>query len=93
MNPQLVESNIKNVVGYHLSNCQKLKYKYQSFIFNSILLIFICTLVGGILFYKYKGHSRENRIKREIMKQEYVLSNLRKYQNSKTQNITNLPMM
>ena len=40
MNPQLVESNIKNVLGYHLSNCQKLKYKYQSFIFNGILLFF-----------------------------------------------------
>lgn len=93
MNPQLVESNIKNVLRYHLSNCQQLKYKYQSFIFNGILLVFLITFVGGILFYKYKGHSKENQIKREIMKQEYVLSNLRKYENSKNQNLTNLPMM
>lgn len=93
MHPQLVESNIKTVVGYHLSNCQKLKYKYQSFIFNGMLLILLVSLVGAILYYKYRGHSRENQIKREIKKQEYVLSNLRKYQNTRSQNLTNLPMM
>ena len=42
MNPQLVESNIK--IKYHLSNCQQLKYKYQSFIFNGILLVFLSLL-------------------------------------------------
>lgn len=90
--PNLVESNIKHILDYHLNNCKILKYKYKSLIYNSILFIFLVSFVSLILYYKYQGNTKEQRIKRQIKKQEYVLSNMRKYQNAKLQPMTNLPM-
>ena len=79
MYPTLVESNIKGVLNYNLKHCQNLKYRYNNLIYNLILFFVLASVIGLFLYYKYKDNTRENRIRKDIMKQEYVLSSLRKY--------------
>lgn len=90
-NPRLVEKNIKDLLNYNLKNCQQLKYKYNSLIYNLLLLFILVSVIGLFLYYKYNDNTKENRINRNITKQEYIMSNLRKYQNIKNKQLTNLP--
>ena len=89
--PQLVETNIKNIIHHNLNNCHKLKLKYHNFIFNSLCFIGFGLVIGGTLYYKYKGNTKEEMKQRENKKRDYVLYNLRKFQNIKNSHITNIP--
>ena len=43
------------------------------------------------LYYKYKGHTKEEILKKDNEKRDYILYNLRKFQNIKNSHITNIP--
>ena len=90
--PHLVEHQIKSVLNYNLKECHEIKLKYYSFLFNFCCLLFIIGLIGFILYYKYKGQmniKEKNRLENE--KRDYILYNLRKFQNIKNKYITNIP--
>lgn len=95
MNP-LVENGFKYYLVENLKNCKKIRQKYINNIYNVGLLIF---LAGGIfifLFIKYKGKLTQEEIqKRNIQKEQYILSRLKNYQDDKRKNsqklITGLP--
>ena len=90
--PQLVETQIKSVLNYNLQECHEIKLKYNSFLFNFACLLFIIGLIGIILYYKYKGQINIKEKKRlENEKRDYILYNLRKFQNIKNKYITNIP--
>jgi hypothetical protein len=91
MVPRLVEHNTHNIINYHLKKCREHKFGYENFIFNLILFIFFASIVGIILYTSYRENSRENKISKENQKRNYIMSNLRKYQNMKNKPITNLP--
>jgi|TARA_Y100000992_G_C21172419_1_gene446542 hypothetical protein len=90
--PSLVENHIKEVVHYNLTQCHDLKMKYYSLLFNVFCFFFIITIVGSILYYKYKGKRNiKEQEKKEFQKRDYILYNLRKFQNIKNKYITNIP--
>lgn len=89
--PNLVEHKIKNIIHHKLAYCHTLKQSYYNILFNSLSFLFLFVTIGGFLYYKYK-HNNEDEIKqRENKKRDYVLYNLRKYQNLKNSVITNIP--
>ena len=90
--PNLVEHQIKGVVQYNLRQCHEIKMKYYSFLFNLLCFVLLCSIIGMILYYKYKGQQNsEERKRKENEKRDYILYNLRKFQNIKNKHITNIP--
>lgn len=93
MNPNLVEGNIKNIINYNLKSCKQLKFKYYSLIINIFYFILIISVISLILYFKYKKNTNYNELReKEIKKRDYILYNLRKYQNIKNKHITNIPL-
>ena len=91
--PHLVENEIKYVLNVNLKECHDLKLKYYNFVFNLFCFIFVVSIIGIILYYKYKGHLNINEQReKENKKRDYILSNLRKFQNIKNKHITNIPL-
>lgn len=90
--PSLVEPNIKNIVNYNLNYCHKIKNHYYNFLFNLACFIFIICIIGSILYIKYNKNKdfKQKKID-ENKKRDYILYNLRKYQNIKNKPITNIP--
>ena len=90
--PSLVETQVKNVLNHNLKQCHNLKFQYQSFFFNILCFLFIFSLISIILYVKYKGNNKEERIQKENKKRDYILYNLRKFQNIKNKHLTNIPL-
>ena len=91
--PSLVENNIKNVINYNLKKCHELKFKYYSLLLNIIYFLLIITFISIILYFKYKKNIDYNEKKiKENQKRDYILYNLRKFQNIKNKHITNIPL-
>jgi len=90
--PHLVENNIKSITSFTLKKCHDIKFNYYSFLYNLTVLILLILTVYLILKYKYKGNNKEDLKKREDEKRNYILYNLRKYQNMKNKKITNIPI-
>ena len=89
--PCLVENNIKNVLNYNLHECHEIKMKMFSFVFNLSCFFVIFILLGIILYYKYKGQKNVyEKKKKENQKRDYILYNLRKFQNIKNKCMTNI---
>ena len=90
--PHLVESKIKTVVNYNLKNCHNLKFQYHSLLFNFVCFMAIVSIIGFILYKKFKGHNNyKERKEKQDKKRDYILYNLRKFQNIKNKYITNIP--
>ena len=91
MIPNLVESNIKNILNQKLEYCNLLKNRYYSFIYNLVCFILLVSIIFFILYSRYKHrNSREKKIE-ENKKRDYILYNLRKFQNIKNSHISNIP--
>ena len=89
----LVETQIKYIMNHQLENINKNNQYYQNLKFNIILFTLFCIILSITLYIKYKGQQDINtRIQKENMKRDYILSNLRKYQNLKNQYLTNIPL-
>lgn len=82
MYPKLVENKIKNIVHTNLKYCHNIKLKYYNFIYNIFCFIFIVFLIGIILYFKYKNKQNvELQKEKENKRRDYILYNLRKFQN------------
>jgi len=90
--PHLVERSIKNVTSFNLKNCHELKNNYFNFIFNLCCFLFIFVVIYIILKTKYRENTKEERQRKENQKRDYILYNLRKFQNIKNKHITNIPI-
>lgn len=89
--PHLVESHIKTVLNYNLNECHEIKTKAINFLFNMACLLILSIIIGVILYYKYKGSCNiHEKQKRENKKRDYILYNLRKFQNIKNNYMTNI---
>jgi len=92
IHPKLVENKIKNSVHYNLRFCHLLKEKYHNFLYNLFCFIFLTGVISAILYYNFKGPSNKEKLKRrENQKKNYILYNLRKFQNISNKSITNIP--
>ena len=90
--PRLVENNIKSITSFTLKQCHDIKFNYYCFLYNLAVLAFLILTVYLILRYKYNGNNKNALKKREDEKRDYILYNLRKYQNMKNKKITNIPI-
>lgn len=89
---KLVEDNIKNIMNLYLNELRRNNQSKKNLYFNLGLLFIILFTIFITLYIKYKGKQNINKIKEnERMKKEYILSNLRKYQNMKNELVTNIP--
>lgn len=93
MKAQLVEPIIKNVMNYQLDILNQKNKDKQNIIFNMSLFLILISIIFITLYIKYKGQQDEKTKKeKENRKRDYILSNLRKYQNMKNQPLTNIPL-
>jgi hypothetical protein len=94
----LIEPEVRHIIQAKLRECHEVRIGFYSRIFNIVLFI---TMVFGIalfvyLKWKYRptDEQRKEKMKRE---QEYILSQIRFYQeqqrNASTTNITKLPVL
>ena len=84
MYPILVEPEIKYVLNNHLNTLKQINENKKNILFNVLLFLVLVTIIGFTLKLKYKGKQdiQLQRIK-ENQKKDYILTNLRKYQNMK----------
>jgi len=94
--PILIEPGVKYFLNETLKQCKDFKEKYYNTIFNMSLGVLLLFFIVLILIYKYKGKltpSEKEAKNRE--KQQYILSKIKNYQDTKLiaqQNlITGLP--
>jgi hypothetical protein len=95
--PNLTEPGVKYFVSHTLKECRRLKDRYQTIILNVSLFIFLISVVGSILYFKYKGRLKPSEIKRKNReKQEYIISKLQQIsmvkQKQNNNLITDLPV-
>ena len=94
--PSLTEPGVKYFIGETLKNIHKEKKSYNYVIFNIGLVLFFFTILGLLLFYKYKTRPNEKeRKKKKNQKRDYFITKVRTLQAKKAKqlnkSITNLP--
>ena len=91
---RLVEPGVKYFLRESLKQCNAIKKKYYNLYFNIGAFIFILTLLGGILWYKYKGRLTPVEKQMKMQKDKmYILEKLKSLPNPKKETgmITQLP--
>ena len=82
--PKLIEPGVKYFLNATLKQCHQFKEKYHNMLFNIGLFLFFLFILGGILFYKYKGRvSPSEKAQKNREKQQYILSKIKGLQESK----------
>lgn len=82
MNPRLVEPSIKYILNHQLTTMKEMNQNKTNLLFNLALFILLATIIGITLKLKYKGkQDMVTQKMKENEKRNYILSNLRKYQN------------
>jgi hypothetical protein len=94
--PRLTEPGVKYFISSTLKECRKFKDRHISILFNIGMIMVFIIIVGGFLFYKYKGKLTAEEIQyNNRIKHEYIISKLQqltihKHKQNETL-ITNLP--
>lgn len=96
VNPRLIEPGTKYFLNASLNRCRELKNKYYNTVFNVSVFVALMCIIFIILYFKYKGRlSKHDMDVKENQKREYVMSKIKKYQDTRRQEqqqlITNLP--
>ena len=82
--PKLIEPGVKYFLNETLKQAHAFKMKYYNVVFNVGLFILFVVILGSILIYKYKGKMTEEEIRvKNIQKQQYILSKIKKLQQAK----------
>lgn len=96
--PTLIEPGTKHFIRGTLKQCHKFKEKYINTIFNISAFVALCTTIGLLLWWRYKGKLTSHEIaEKNRQKQEYLISKLqqlsaiRKQKNNAQNMITDLP--
>lgn len=95
--PKLIEPGVKYFLAQTLKECRKFKDTYLTVIFNISMFIILITIIGGFLYFKYKGKLKPHEIKeKNKQKQEYIVSKLQQIalvkQKQHSNLITDLPL-
>ena len=95
-NPSLTEPGVKYFLTKSLKQCHIFKNKYNNMIYNILILIMFCVILGILLIYKYKGKlTNEEKQQKEEEKRLYILSKIKNYEQARIRNqqelITGLP--
>uniref|UniRef100_A0A6C0CNU2 Uncharacterized protein n=1 Tax=viral metagenome TaxID=1070528 RepID=A0A6C0CNU2_9ZZZZ len=95
--PKLTEPGVKYFLSQSLKECKKFKDRNISIIFNLSMGILLIVSISMFLTYKYRGRpSAAELAKKNIEKQEYIVSKLQQIALIKHKNnddlITDLPL-
>ena len=95
--PRLTEPGVKYYMTETLKICKISKHKYFNIIFNVLMLGGWVLIIGGVLYYRYKGlPSREQKQEKCNQKKKYILGKIQAMQKMQQNNsldlITNLPI-
>ena len=79
--PRLIEPGIKYYINEALKQSHIIRSKYNTILFNIVMFLLFITLLGGMLFYKYKGKlSPQDKFIKKREQYQYILSQIKKYQ-------------
>ena len=95
--PSLIENEVKYNLNRSLKNIRNYKDKYITILVNIFLLVSFVVVVGGFLYYRYKGKpTPEILAQKNREKKYYLFEKLQKFaidKQKENQNlITNLPL-
>jgi hypothetical protein len=98
LKPSLTELTTKYYVRNSLKEVRKFKDKYITIFVNIFLFLLFIILVGGLLYYKYKGKlSPQEKAIKNREKKLYIFQKLHQIsyekQKESQQLITNLPLV
>jgi hypothetical protein len=75
--PFLTEPGVKSFISGVLKGCHQLKSQHYNTIFNVSMFALFFIILGGILYYKYKGKlTPEEKEKRKQQEKQYILTKL-----------------
>tara|TARA_Y100000389_G_scaffold181453_1_gene197061 strand:+ start:1390 stop:1815 length:426 start_codon:yes stop_codon:yes gene_type:complete len=98
--PRLIEPGVKYYFKEILKECNNYKQRNFNLVYNISLFILFFSILGIILFYKYKGNKTpQERYQKNIEDKQYIMSKLVYYNRADLENkqriqnnmITNLP--
>jgi hypothetical protein len=96
--PRLIEPGVRYFLSGTLKECRKFKDRNESIIFNISMAGLLFVLIGGFLYYRYKGKLTPAELEiKNTKKKEYIVSKLhqmaylRKTQGNANGMITALP--
>jgi len=98
--PTLIEPGVKYFFKGILKECNNYKQNNYNLIYNISLFILFFSILGIILFYRYKGNiNSEQRYVKNLKDKQYIMSKLVYYNRANIENnqriknnmITNLP--
>ena len=73
----LVAPGVKNFISGVLKQCRLTKDKYYTIIFNISMIVIFGIIVGGFLYYKYKGKPTPQEVmERQRKEQEYIMKKI-----------------
>ena len=96
--PLLTEFSTKYYIRHSLKDVRRLKDKYITIFVNIFLFLLFVGLVGGLLYYKYKGKlTPQEKKQKEQQKKQYIFQKLHQISYDKQKEsqslITNLPLV
>jgi len=84
--PILTEPGVKYFLSNTLKQCREFKDTYYNVLLNIGILFGFLVILGGFLLYKYKGRlTEEEKIEKDNIKKQYILSKIRNFQIAKQQ--------
>ena len=98
--PKLIEPGVKYFFEVILKECHNYKQKNYNLVYNISLFILFFSILGIILFYRYKGNkTSQERYQKNLLDKQYIMSKLVYYNRANLENqqriqnnmITNLP--
>jgi hypothetical protein len=82
--PLLTEPGVKYFLSNTLKQCHEFKDKYYNLLLNIGIFIGFLFVLGSLLLYKYKGKlTEEEKIEKDNIKKQYILSKIRNFQMAK----------
>lgn len=94
--PKLIEPGVKYFLNETLKHCNEFKSEHYNLLYNLGFFFLFIFIIGTILLIKFKGKlTPYEKEMKEREKQQYILSKIRNYQDTKRRTqqglITNLP--
>ena len=98
--PKLIEPGVKYFFKGILKECNNYKQKNYNLLYNIFLFILFFSILGIILFYRYKGNKTyQEKYQKNLQDKQYIMSKLVYYNRVNLENqqriqnnmITNLP--
>ena len=72
--PTLTEPGVRLALKTALVKCSEFKTRYFNLLFNIGMILVLGCVIGGLLFYKYKGKLTKEEIEiKNKREQEYIL--------------------